>query len=197
MAEPAALRGINPLEQPDRAASAKPAKTVAELQANIEGVPADGITFRGHVYRLAPIQGALPMVQFAWGATNGLNFEDPEGISAVFEVLRDCFVVAYKCEECADCLAGDPCPNEDLGDWPRFRNALVRRKADIVELVEMMQQAIELVNARPTQRPSDSSAGPPTTSPSSMEPSPSPAIPNGQAVERLYRVEDLLGGAVG
>ena len=203
MARPAALEGI-PLEPPKRELPPNPLDTPADVQAAVEQVPTGRtLTFMGKPYQLAPAVGAIPYWKFGYIATHGVNMEDMEGISVAYTMLRDCFVIAESCEECDVCLGKDDvepdpdnCPSLDLGDWPRFERDAIRKKASNDDLMETIKQAVEIISARPTQRPSDSSAGPSTTSGSSTGSSPSPATRNGQATE-MYVVDDLVRRAGG
>ncbi len=179
MAKPAALQGLpDPFAEPERAKLAlAPPQTSAEVQAAVEGVSADDeIEFKGETYRLAETIGAMPLFRFAYHARKGATAEDMEGLAAIYDMLADCL---------------------DPADWERFQNDTTTKKASAEELVEFVSKAIERVAARPTQRPSDSSAGPSTTSESSTGSSPSPDTPNGQGTEKLYRIDDLLEQAGG
>jgi len=146
----------------------------------------------GQTYKVAPSVGAVPYLRFTWAAKNGLNFEDMEGMASVFEMLRDCFVVTPACGECDVCIdpeRGEPCPTEDLGDWPRFDRDAVRKKASIEDVMDVIKQAVEVMAARPTSQLSDSSGGPSTTSANSTDSS--SLLDTGGGAERLISVDDL------
>lgn len=177
MAKPAILGDMDPFATPPtRELPPNPLASPHDVQAAVEGVPTgDRLTFMGRSYKVAPTIGAMPYFRFAAMARHGVNMEDMEGVAAVFDMLRDCFVVAPPCDECETCrgtekIEPDPdrCPHQDLGDWPRFEMDASRKKATPEDLMAVIQDAVQLIAARPTRRPADSSAGPSTTSPNSM-----------------------------
>lgn len=166
MAKPAALAGLSDsLSRPQLVASPQ---TPAQVQAAIEGVTSTGqaVTFLGVDYRIADRVGLMPLMRFAWVARQGVNGDDMEGLAAIYDMLHDCL---------------------HTDDWDRFQNDATTKKAEADDLLQVVAQTIELLTARPTQRPSDSSGGPLSTSPSSTGSSSSQAIPDG-----LMSVEDLL-----
>ena len=131
------------------------ADEVQELQAAVEEVPADrAVEFLGVRYRMADRIGLMPLLKFAHSASKGMNSEDIEGMAAMYAMIRDCI---------------------DPGDFPRFEQAAIDGRAEAEELLKVVSDVIEKLSARPTVRPGDSSAGPPATSESSKESSPSPA----------------------
>lgn len=182
MARPAILSGEP--DEPARRAHAEdmaavnpvhPIATAHDMQAAVEGVPVgDRVEFMGSTYRIADKVGLMPLIRFARAARRGTDAADMEGLAAIGDMLEDCI---------------------DPEDWPRFEADATLHKADDTDLLPVVQQTIELLTARPTRRPSGSSDGPSTTSPSSTGSSPSPDSPDG-AVE-LVSVDELVRRASG
>ena len=148
MAKPAALAALPDPEEPFRAETTpNPLASPSDLQAAVEGVPVgDRVTFMDEQYRVAEKVGLMPLMRFAHAARKGANADDMEGLAAIYDMLRDCI---------------------HPGDWDRFEADATTKKAEGDDLLPVVTQTIELLTARPTQRPSDSSAGPSKTSESS------------------------------
>lgn len=151
--------------------------TVHQLQARSEGVEIIGggkkITFMGEDYRIAEKVGLMPLMRFAMTAKAGADADDMEGLAAMYTLIRDCI---------------------DPGEWARFENDAIMKKAEAEELLKVVQDVIQALTARPTQRPTDSSAGPQTTSESSKASSPS--MPAGRTAPEgageLVSINELL-----
>ena len=174
MARPAALAALpDPPDDSHRTRSANPPPTTPhELQAAVEGVPVgDRVEFMGGQYRIADRIGLMPLMRFAHAARKGTNAEDLEGLAAIYDMLRDCL---------------------DPEDWSRFERDATDKKAEAEQLLEVVSDTIEILAARPTSRPSDSSDGPLPTSPNSTGSSPSPDTGTGVVTEKAYTVDDLI-----
>lgn len=150
--------------------------SVHELQAASEGVEVIGggrkVEFLGEHYRIAEKVGLMPLMRFAMTAKAGANADDMEGLAAMYALIRDCI---------------------DPSEWERFENDAIMKKAEAEELLKVVQDVIQALSARPTQRPADSSAGPQTTSANSKEPSSSPGahrVPEGAG--ELVSINELL-----
>ena len=130
---------------------------VHEVQALVEGVVLGDrrITFLGGSYRVADKVGLMPLMKFAHAASSGLDTADMEALGAIYEMLRDCI---------------------HPEDWARFEADAIVKKAEAEDLLPVVQQTIEVINARPTQPPSGSSNGRPPESASSTGSSSSPAL---------------------
>lgn len=167
MAKPAALEGFE-FEEPTAPAQPLP-ETSQELQAAVEGVPfGDSVEFLGERFKIADSVGLMPLMRFAYTAQRGTLSRDMEGLVAMYTLIRDCLA--------------------DEKEWQRFQDHASAKKADEDQLLEFVSDTIELLTARPTQRPSDSSAGPLPTSGSSTESSSSPDTQDGPG---LVLVSDL------
>lgn len=134
-----------------------------EVQALAEGVTlADRVECMGKHYRIADKVGLMPLLKFAKTAQSGVDSEDLEGLVAIYDMLRDCIA-------------------ED--EWPRFVEEMTEAKAEADELMPVVGQTLEILNARPTRRPSGSSDGQSATGPTSTGTSSSPATPAQAAIQ--------------
>lgn len=141
-----------------------------EIQAMSEGVVhGDTVECLGGHYRVAERIGLMPLLKFAHTASLDVDSNDMEGLVAIYDMLRDCL-------------------HED--DWPRFERDMTIKKAEADDMMPVVQQAIEIINARPTQPRSVSSTGPQPTGLSSTGTSSRPARPG---VEDLVPVDQLAG----
>ncbi|MUN41401.1 hypothetical protein [Actinomadura litoris] len=128
-----------------------------QIQAMSEGVVhGDTVECLGGHYRVADKVGLMPLLKFAHTASMDVDANDMEGLVAIYDMLRDCL-------------------HED--DWKRFERDMTVKKAEADEMMTVVQQAIEVINARPTRQPSGSSSGPPTTGAPSTATSSSPPAP--------------------
>ncbi|MFD6565393.1 hypothetical protein [Micromonospora profundi] len=146
-----------------------------ELQAHAEGVEivggGDKVTFMGDSYRVAEKIGMMPLLRFAVVAKAGAQSDDMEGFAAMYALIRDCI---------------------DASDWDRFESDATVKKADQDDLLKVVTDVIEIVTARPTRRPADSSDGPQNTSPNSKVPSISPRARVPEGAGELVSITDLL-----
>src|SRR5690348_6239631 len=104
------------------------------------------IEFHGEQFTLAEDVGTMPLLRFAKLAQDDTDSEDMAGLAAMYDLIEMCF---------------------DARDWQRFQAAATRHKAKGSELLAVVSQVFQVLAARPTQRPSDSSDGPLSTAPSS------------------------------
>jgi hypothetical protein len=104
------------------------------------------VEFAGERFATADKIGLMPLMRFAKVAKAGTDSGDMEGLAALYDLLQQC--VAPE-------------------DWARFEAAADRSRADGEELMKVMSDVMEVMAKRPTSRPSDSSAGPTITPPSS------------------------------
>ncbi len=104
------------------------------------------ITFAGELFQVAEKVGLMPLMRFAHIADSGVDAEDMAGLAAMYDLLEQCIA-------------------ED--EWQRFQRVATKARADGEQLMGVVKDAIEAITARPTGRPSDSSAGPTPTPPRS------------------------------
>jgi hypothetical protein len=104
------------------------------------------ITRWGVDFEVAEKFGLIPMIKYARLAKQGVDSDDLEGLVVIGEVLEECFPESV---------------------YALFEETARKNHADGEELMEVMQEAMQAIAERPTQQPSDSVGGQPTTSVSS------------------------------
>jgi hypothetical protein len=105
------------------------------------------LEFEGASFAVASKVGLMPLLRFAHLSKQGVDANDMDGMSAIYDLLRS--VIADE-------------------DWGRFENHASVVRADGDDLMGVVSQAIELISERPTVRPSESSDGSAITSVSSV-----------------------------
>ncbi|MFJ8690278.1 hypothetical protein [Micromonospora wenchangensis] len=151
--------------------------SVHEIQARAEGVEVVGgaqkVTFLGEKYRIADKVGLMPLMRFAVAAKSGMESDDMEALAAMYSLIKDCI---------------------DATEWQRFERDATDKKADQDDLLKVVTDVIQVLTARPTRRPADSSDGPQPTSPNSKGNLPStpvsPRVPEG--ADKLVSITALL-----
>lgn len=127
------------------------------------------LTFEGRDFAVADRFGLMPLLRFAHHAKQGMDTADIESLSAIYDVL-------------AQAIAED--------EWEAFCDHATATRADADQLLAVVRQAIEVMSARPTVRPSDSSDGPPATETNSSDvsssPAPSTLTPRQQQLREQY-----------
>lgn len=104
----------------------------------------------GKSYEVADKIAAMPLLKFAHLSKKGVDSADMEGLAAIYDLLRAVFT-------------------DDA--WERFEIDSTEERANDEDLMQIITKAIEVIAARPTKSPSDSSDGQSTTTASSTEPS--------------------------
>lgn len=120
-------------------------EAVTEAAPGASGVSV--VTLLGRPFKVADKVGLMPLLRFAHMAGQGLAADDMEALGAMYDLLRGV-------------IADD--------DWGAFQSHASMMRADQDDLLEAVREAIEMMTARPTVRPSDSSDGPPATGTSSV-----------------------------
>lgn len=165
-----------------------------DQQAMAEGVVLeefDTVEFFGEKFRLAPRVGMMPLLAFGNAAKRGLDSDDFEGMAAMYRMIR---AVIYRPVLTDD--HGQKRVDEngralrDESEWSRFQEVADDELAEGEDIMGFVNKAMEVMSARPTQRPGISSATSPTTSESSKAVSSLPATLSQQAAP-LTRVADL------
>ena len=110
-------------------------------------VSAPVITLLGKGFRVANKVGLMPLLRFAHLAAGGADTADMAALESMYDLLRGVI-------------------HDD--DWAAFQDHASVVRADQDDLLEAVRDAIEVMTARPTVRPSDSSDGPPDTETSSL-----------------------------
>lgn len=129
------------------------------LQAKTEGVDVDTegkiltrrVDFEGKQFRISDKVGLMPLMEFAYHANSGMNTGDMEALAAIYEMLKDCISQ----DRYINPKTKKP---EGPSEWDRFRQHAKEVKAGAEDLMNVVQQTVELLTARPTLQESDSSA---------------------------------------
>ncbi len=101
----------------------------------------------GRMFGIADRVGLLPLAEFAYHANSGMDTGDMGAMAAIYEMLKDCI----RKEE-----------------WPAFIRYGKEIKADVEDLMDVVNQTTELLTARPTGQGSDYSQPSTQTSDSGM-----------------------------
>lgn len=115
--------------------------------------PEEVIVFAGRPFKIADKFGLMPLLRLGYFAKKGLDTGDMESLAVMYDVIRQAI---------------------HPDDWEAFMDHAADVHADEEELMACVQQAVEVISARPTRRPSDSSDGPPATATNSSAGSSSP-----------------------
>jgi len=189
------LRAVPPPPDPD------PEPTTHEVQALAEGAvvfdDTNSIEFMGRRFGLAESIGLMPLLKFAHAAKTGLTSDDMEGLSAMYLLIRSCLDRSKA--QAVDPQTGEPLTDEagepvwdGPSQWEQFELHAIESDADGEDLSAMINQAVQVVSARPRKRRGDSSPSSPQTSPNSRGSSSSPDIrPVPRGFEGLTPVADL------
>lgn len=135
-----------------------------EVQAVAEGLtPENSVELRGKRFRIAAAIGIMPLMKFAATADAGMDTMDFRALAAMHAMLRDVIAGEVpscgKCESCAEFeeQGGVPpnpqCQYFNAGDWARFEAHAIDTKVGAEELFPVVQQAIQVITARPTRQP--------------------------------------------
>jgi len=139
--------------------------TVATVNGNGDGKPAETVEFLGRHFRVAEKIGLMPLLKFSAYADVATN--DPRALGAMYAMLRDCIHPGSPgCGTCEDCKGGSEqaCAEFDRGDWGAFEDHAMATRADADDLFGVITKVMELIAGRPTRRPGSSSPGPRRTS---------------------------------
>lgn len=122
------------------------------------------VTLAGRDFRVAEKVGLMPLLKFSHAAE--LRANDSRAYVAMYQILHDVIMEAEDpCGQCDACKAAGKdatardCAYADEGDWDKFENWAVDCKAEAEELFEVVEQAIKLISARPTESRPNSSGG--------------------------------------
>jgi hypothetical protein len=148
-------------------------ETVQTVQAVAEGAVVGGaqrVTFMGEEFKVRDRVGLMALMRFAQASASGGDTADMETLAALYRLLRACI---------------------HPDDWGRFEDRADETDAEADDLMPVVSDTLSLVTARPTERPAVSSAGPPTTSPSSKQTPPSLASRE-QELAEIVSISTLL-----
>lgn len=154
-----------------------PVEVVMEVPPEPEHVEVRRVEFMGKEFAIASKIGLMPLMRFAHAAKSGLDSDDMEGMAAMYDMLRQCIadeaVFVFQGRQITRAEANDLPPEaatavEVFGGWDEFEAHATRERADDPgELFGVVQRVMTILTERPTSRPSDSSAGPQQTAPTS------------------------------
>jgi len=137
----------------------------------------DVITYHGEEFHLADKMGLMPLMRFAKLAQGDVDSETMEGLAAMYDLLEQCIKPDDYCASCGNAEQDKCCKDRRIvNDWRRFEQVAATHRDQGEELMEVVKQALEKMSARPTQRSSASSDGPPSTSGNSTAASSSPVV---------------------
>lgn len=86
---------------------------------------------QGKAFGIADRVGLLPLAEFAYHANSGMDTSDMGALAAIYEMLKDCIR-----------------PEE----WAAFNRYGKQIKADVEDLMDVINQTTELLTARPTEQ---------------------------------------------
>lgn len=128
-----------------------PGRNLGSFGAVVEEITApdepDTFTFYGETFTVAQHVGALPLMRFAAAARTGAGSDDLAGLSAMYDMIRDCLAP---------------------GDFERFDSVATANKADGATILAVCSAVYEALAGRPTTPQSTSSAGQRPTTKSSQ-----------------------------
>jgi len=137
------------------------------------------VEFMGEEFAIADKIGLMPLMRFAHAAKSGLDSADLEGMAAMYDMLRQCIAdepaFVFQGRQITRAEVNDLPPEavdqvKVFGGWDEFEaHATKQRADDAAELFGVVQKVMSILSERPTSRPSDSSAGPQQTAPTSAE----------------------------
>jgi hypothetical protein len=171
------------------------AATTQDVQAAAEGVvhgeeSYDTVEFFGQKFRLAEKVALMPLLAFANAGKRGLDSDDMTGMAALYSVIRS---VVHRPPLYDDHGQRQVDENgrtiRDESEWNRFEELAEDEQAEGEELMAVVNQAMEIMAARPRKPREISSGSSRPTSEKSKASSFSPAMP--PEVAGLTPVADL------
>jgi hypothetical protein len=162
-----------------------------DVQAAAEGVTVefDLVEFLGEKFRLAEQVGMMPMLAFGNAAKQGLDTDDMAGMAAMYRMIRSVIHRPPLLDENGRRQRDENGKTlRDESEWHRFEELADDELAEGEDLMKFVNQAMEVMAARPTRRRSISADTSPPTSERSRDVS---SLPARRAPEGLTRVADL------
>jgi hypothetical protein len=165
------LPTIEVISVPETAAEKNEAEATA-IQAMSEGVETPTgkhFEFMGKTFRLADKVGLMPLMRFAHMASSGMDTDQDfmTAMAAIYDMIKDVI-------------------HED--EWAAFQQHATDTKANEDQLLGVVQQAVEIMTARPTEPGSDSSPSARPSTPPSTD-----TLSQRRAAMGLVPVADLAG----
>lgn len=163
-----------------------------EVQAAAEGVTEadyDMVEFFGQKFRLAERVGIMPMLAFGNASKNGLDTDDMDGLAAMYRLIRSVIHRPALFDEHGHRVVDENGKTlRDESEWLRFEQVAEDELAEGEDVMGFVNQAMELMSARPRKPRSLSAGTSRPTSEKSRDDSSSPANP---ALAGMTRVADL------
>lgn len=136
------------------------------------------VAFMGAEFAVASKIGLMPLMKFAKISKSGIDSSDIEAMAAMYDMLQQCiaddpvFVLQGRVttrEACLELSTEDAEQVVVFGGWGAFEDHANKTRAGDDDLLQVVRDVMEILTERPTSRPSDSSAGPQQTAPTSAE----------------------------
>lgn len=161
------------------------------VQAAAEGVTVDydTVEFLGQKFRLAERIGIMPMLAFGMASKAGLDSEDMDGLAAMYRLIRSVIHRPALVDDHGQRVVDENGKTlRDESEWLRFEQVAEDELAEGEDVMEFVNQAMEVMSARPRKRRSISADTSPRTSQKSRDGSSSPGT---RVLEGMTRVADL------
>ena len=158
----------------------EPEPTTHDVQAAADGVAGgDTVEFMGQSFRLAERVNFMALLKFAKAGKTGLDSAEMDGMAAMYDLIRSVIHRPVLLDKDGR-RQHDPDTGRlirDESEWTRFEELADDEEADSEQVMEVVNQAMEKIAARPTPPPGASSASSRRTSGSSKASSSLPAMP--------------------
>jgi hypothetical protein len=141
-----------------------PGPVTQTVQAAAEGVVAepeeyDTVVFYGEKFRLAEKVSLMPMLAFANASKKGLDSDDMEGLAAMYALIRSVIHRPVLLDEHgARVVDENGRAVRDETEWNRFESLAIDENADGDDIMGVVNQAMEIMSARP-RKPREISSG--------------------------------------
>lgn len=181
--------------RPDYLTSLPATVTTQDVQASAEGVVQgeesyDTVEFFGQKFRLADRIALMPLLAFANAGKRGLDSDDMAGMSAMYSLVRSIIHRPPLFDEHGERQVDENGKVlRDETEWQRFEELAENELAEGEDLMGVVNQAMEIMSARPRKPREISSGSSRPTSERSKDFSSSPVIP--PEVAGLTPVADL------
>lgn len=153
--------------------------TTQSVQAAAEGVvvqDGDFVEFLGQKFRLAEKVGLMPMLAFANASKQGLDSDDMEGLAAMYSLIRSVIHRPPLLDEHGQQVVDENGKRlRDDSEWNRFVALADDELAEGEDVMGFVNEAMQVMSARPRKPREISSGGSRPTSANSRDGSSLPA----------------------
>lgn len=142
----------------------EPQHTTQSVQSVAEGVVQGGeefdtIEFYGEKFRLAERVGLMPMLAFANAGKKGIDSDDMEGLAAMYALVRSVIHRPVLHDEHGQRQVDENGRAlRDESEWNRFESLAIDENAEGDDIMAAVNQAMEIMAARP-RKPREISSG--------------------------------------